>query len=67
MYVSHKSVVLYTKLWKKKLRKFVSHCDMCQSVKRPNRAYEVEGLSHLPKKNRRAIDLGFVRASSYWT
>jgi hypothetical protein len=32
----------------RKVRKYVAHCDICQRVKHPNRAYEVETLSHLP-------------------
>ena len=34
----------------RKVRKYVAHCDICQRAKHPNRAYEIEKLSHLPKK-----------------
>jgi hypothetical protein len=32
------------------VRKYVSHCDICQRAKHPNRAYEVVKISHLPTK-----------------
>jgi transposase InsO family protein len=34
----------------RKVRKYVAHCDICQRVKHPNRAYEIEKLSHLPTR-----------------
>jgi hypothetical protein len=34
----------------RKMRKYVAHCDVCQRAKHPNRAYEIEKLSHLPTK-----------------
>jgi hypothetical protein len=34
----------------KKLRKYVAHCDICQRAKHPNRAYEIERISHLPTR-----------------
>jgi hypothetical protein len=40
----------YLKNLGRKIRKFVAHCDICQRVKHPNRAYEIEKLSHLPRK-----------------
>jgi hypothetical protein len=33
----------------RKVRRYVAHCDICQRAKHPNRAYEVERVSHLPK------------------
>jgi hypothetical protein len=34
----------------RKVRRYVAHCDTCQRVKHPNRAYEIERVSHLPTK-----------------
>jgi hypothetical protein len=34
----------------RKVRKFVARCDICQRVKHPNRAYEIERVSHLPTR-----------------
>jgi hypothetical protein len=34
----------------RKLRKILSYCDVCQRVKHPNRSYETENRSNLPKK-----------------
>jgi hypothetical protein len=34
----------------RKVRKYVSHCDVCQRVKHPNRAHEIVNRSHLPTK-----------------
>jgi hypothetical protein len=34
----------------RKIRKFIPHCDVCQRVKHPNRAHEIEKLSHLLKE-----------------
>ncbi|PNF28365.1 hypothetical protein B7P43_G17307 [Cryptotermes secundus] len=34
----------------RKVRRVVAHCDICQRVKHPNRAYEIESRSHLPTK-----------------
>ena len=34
----------------RKLRKYISCCDVCQKVKHPNRATEVEGKHHFTKK-----------------
>ena len=34
----------------RKVRKFVSRCDMCQRVKHPNRSYEIETRAHLPSQ-----------------
>jgi transposase InsO family protein len=38
----------YLKSLGRKMRKYVAHCDVCQRAKHPNRAYEMEKLSHLP-------------------
>jgi hypothetical protein len=40
----------YVKNLGRKVRKILSYCDICQRVKRPNRSYEIESRSHLPKK-----------------
>jgi transposase InsO family protein len=32
---------------RRKVRKYAAHCDICQRVEHPNRAYEIEKLSHL--------------------
>jgi transposase InsO family protein len=32
------------------VRKYVARCDICQRTKHPNRAYEIERLSHLPPR-----------------
>jgi hypothetical protein len=45
-YMYHISQSFYLR----KIRNFISHCDVCQRVKHPNRAYEIEKLSHLPKE-----------------
>jgi hypothetical protein len=34
----------------RKMRKFVAHCDICQRAKHPNKAYEMERISHLPTR-----------------
>src|SRR5215510_13846170 len=34
----------------RKVRKFISRCDICQRVKHPNRSSAVQNLSHLPKE-----------------
>jgi len=39
----------YVKNLGKKARKILS-CDFCQRVKHPNRSYEIESRSHLPKQ-----------------
>jgi hypothetical protein len=41
---------LHLKSLGRKVRKYVAHCDICQRVKHPNRAYEVAKLSHLPTR-----------------
>jgi hypothetical protein len=46
--VYHFSYSFYIKNLGRKVRKYVSHCDVCQHVKLPNRAYEIETQSHLP-------------------
>ena len=40
----------YVKNLGRKVRKILSCCDVCQQVKHPNRSYETESRSHLPKK-----------------
>jgi hypothetical protein len=40
----------YLKNLGRKVRKWVSQCDVCQRAKHPNRAYEIEIRSHLPTK-----------------
>jgi len=40
----------YVKNLCRKVRKVLSCCDVCQRVKYPNRSYEIESRSHLPKK-----------------
>jgi transposase InsO family protein len=39
------------------MRKFTAYCDICQRVKHPNRAYELEILSHLPKEPNEFLSL----------
>jgi hypothetical protein len=34
----------------RKVRRFISHCDICQRVKHPNRSYDVEVRAHLPSE-----------------
>jgi hypothetical protein len=34
----------------RKMRRYVARCDTCQRVKHPNRAYEMDRISHLPTK-----------------
>jgi transposase InsO family protein len=34
----------------RKVRRFVAYCDICQRAKHPNRAYEMDRVSHLPTK-----------------
>jgi hypothetical protein len=41
----------------RKVRKQISHCDICQNVKHPNSAYEIEPRSHLPTKPGELISL----------
>jgi hypothetical protein len=48
--MNHITYSFYIKNIGRKVRKYVSHCDICQQVKHPNRAYDVEIKSHLPKK-----------------
>jgi hypothetical protein len=40
----------YIKNLGRKVRKVLSCCDVCQRVKHPNRAYEIESRIHLPTK-----------------
>jgi hypothetical protein len=40
----------YVKNLDRKVRKILSCCDVCQRVQHPNRSYEIESRSHLPKK-----------------
>jgi hypothetical protein len=40
----------YVKNLGRKVRKFISCCDICQRVKHPNRSYEIEARSHLPSE-----------------
>jgi hypothetical protein len=40
----------YVKNLGRKVRKILSCCDVCQSVQQPNRSYEIESRSHVPKK-----------------
>jgi hypothetical protein len=42
--------IFHVKNLGRKLRKILSCCDICQRVKHPNRSYETESRSHLPKK-----------------
>ena len=44
------SYLFYIRKLGRKVRRYVSHCDVCQRVKHPNRAYEIEIRSHLPTK-----------------
>jgi hypothetical protein len=44
------ALTFYMRSLGRKVRKFVSHCDICQRVKHPNRSYEIESRSHLPAK-----------------
>jgi hypothetical protein len=46
----HLSYSFYIKNLGRKVRKQISHCDICQRVKHPNRAYEIGPRSHLPTK-----------------
>jgi transposase InsO family protein len=39
------------------MRKFIAYCDICQRVKHPNRAYEMEILSRLPKEPNELLPL----------
>jgi hypothetical protein len=48
--MQHISQSFYLKNLGRKMRKFVAHCDICQRVKHPNRAYEIANVSHLPTK-----------------
>jgi hypothetical protein len=49
----------YVKNLGRKARKILSYCDMCQGVKHPNRSYETESRSLLPKKPRGLCALDF--------
>ena len=40
----------YVKNLGRKVRKILSYCDICQHVKYPNRSYEIEIRSPLPRK-----------------
>lgn len=44
------SQTFYFKNLGKKVRQFVSRCDVCQRVNHPNRAFEIVSRSHLPTK-----------------
>ena len=33
----------------RKVRRLISHCDICRRVKHPNRRFEKESRSHIPK------------------
>jgi transposase InsO family protein len=44
------ALTFYVRSLGRKVRKFVSRCDVCQRVKHPNRSYEIESRSHLPTK-----------------
>ncbi|PNF35697.1 hypothetical protein B7P43_G17396 [Cryptotermes secundus] len=46
----HLSYSFYIRNLGRKVCQHVSHCDVCQRVKHPNRAYEIETRSHLPTK-----------------
>jgi transposase InsO family protein len=46
----HISQSFYLKNLSRRVRKFVSQCDVCQRVKHPNRAYEIASASHLPTR-----------------
>jgi transposase InsO family protein len=43
------ALTFYVRSLGRKVRKLVSRCDVCQRVKHPNRSYEIESRSHLPK------------------
>ncbi|PNF18243.1 hypothetical protein B7P43_G16458 [Cryptotermes secundus] len=40
----------YLKSLGRKVRKYVAHCDICQRANHPNKAYEIERISHLPTR-----------------
>jgi hypothetical protein len=44
------SLSFYLKNLGRKVRKFVSQCDICQRAKHPSKAYEIVSGSHLPTK-----------------
>jgi hypothetical protein len=48
--VCHIAHSFYMKNLGRKVRRYVARCDICQRVKHPNRAYEIENRSHLPGK-----------------
>jgi hypothetical protein len=55
----HISQSFYVKNIGRKLRKFIACCDECQKTKHPNRTYESELLSHLPKSPSELVALHF--------
>jgi hypothetical protein len=42
----------------RKVRRYVAHCDICQGVKHPNRAFEIVSRSHLPTKPGELLIIG---------
>jgi transposase InsO family protein len=48
--VSHIKAMFYIKNLGRKVRRYVATCDVCQKVKHPNWAANIEPLSHLPQK-----------------
>jgi hypothetical protein len=53
----------YIKNLGRKFRKILSYCDVCQRVKHPDRYYEIENRSHLPKKPGDLCALDFLASS----
>jgi hypothetical protein len=47
--ISHIIQSFYIRNLGRKIRRFITCCDTCQKVKHPNRAYEIDTFSHLPK------------------
>jgi hypothetical protein len=46
--IAHLAHTFYCKNLGRKVRKFISCCDVCQRFKHPNRVYIIESRSHLP-------------------
>jgi transposase InsO family protein len=43
------------------VRRYISHCGVCQRVKHPNRAFEIDRRSHLPTKTGELVTLDLYR------
>ena len=56
----------YIKNLGRKVREILSCCDVCQRVKHPNRSYEIDSRSHLPKKARGPMCPGFLWSPPSW-